>query len=162
MELSSIPGRGARFITCRLAFAVLRHARGAQPRMATEGPDEDLPRRRRQPGGARKVARRILEGLDFEIAEAGDGMESPGLVSAARPCPTPSSLDWAMPVMDGLEFVRRLRAEPGGEAPWWCSAPARTSLERIAEALDGGADEYIMKPFDGDIIEAKFAQAGLL
>jgi two-component system chemotaxis response regulator CheY len=35
-------------------------------------------------------------------------------------------------------------------------------IEAIREALDAGADEYIMKPFDGDIIAAKFAEAGLL
>jgi two-component system chemotaxis response regulator CheY len=108
----------------------------------------------------RKVARRILEGLDFEIAEAGDGMEA--LVFCRAAMPDAILLDWAMPVMDGLEFVRRLRAEPGGEAPVVVFCTSENEPDRIAEALDGGADEYIMKPFDGDIIEAKFAQAGLL
>lgn len=108
----------------------------------------------------RKVARRILEGLDFEIAEAGDGMEA--LVFCRAAMPDAVLLDWAMPVMDGIEFVKRLRGEPGGEAPVVVFCTSENDPGRIAEALDGGADEYIMKPFDGDIIEAKFAQAGLL
>jgi len=108
----------------------------------------------------RKVARRILEGLDFEIAEAADGMEALAVCRAAMPDAV--LLDWGMPVMDGLEFLRRLRQEPGGEAPVVVFCTSENEPERIAEALGAGADEYIMKPFDGDIIEAKFAQAGLL
>jgi two-component system chemotaxis response regulator CheY len=108
----------------------------------------------------RKVARRILEGLDFEIAEAADGMEALSFCRAAMPDAV--LVDWAMPVMDGMEFVRRLRGEPGGDAPVVLFCTSENDPRRIAEALDGGADEYIMKPFDGDIIEAKFAQAGLL
>jgi two-component system chemotaxis response regulator CheY len=108
----------------------------------------------------RKVARRILEGLDFEIAEAGDGMEALAFCRAAMPDAV--LLDWSMPVMDGLEFVRRLREEPGGDSPVVVFCTSENDPDRIADALAGGADEYIMKPFDGDIIEAKFAQVGLL
>jgi len=108
----------------------------------------------------RKVARRILEGLDFDIAEAGDGLEALAVCRATMPDAV--LLDWTMPVMDGLEFLRRLRQEPGGDAPVVVFCTSENEPDRIAEALGAGADEYIMKPFDGDIIEAKFAQAGLL
>ncbi|HEX4196626.1 MAG TPA: response regulator [Caulobacteraceae bacterium] len=108
----------------------------------------------------RKVARRILESLDFEIAEAGDGMEALAFCRAAMPDAV--LLDWAMPVMDGLEFVRRLRQEPGGEAPVVVFCTSENEPARIAEALEDGADEYIMKPFDGDILEAKLTEAGLV
>jgi two-component system chemotaxis response regulator CheY len=67
-----------------------------------------------------------------------------------------------MPLMDGLEFLRRLRQEPGGQAPIVVFCSAETNPARIAEALEEGADEYIMKPFDSEIIEAKFAEAGLI
>jgi len=70
-------------------------------------------------------------------------------------------LDWNMPVMTGIEFLRRLRAEPGGEAPVVVFCTVENDLAHINEALEVGADEYIMKPFDGDIIAAKFAEAGL-
>lgn len=107
----------------------------------------------------RKVARRILEDLGFEIAEAGDGMEALAWCRAAMPDAV--LLDWQMPVMDGLDFLRRLRAEPGGEAPKVVFCSVENSVERIRQALDAGADEYVMKPFDGDIIAAKFEMAGL-
>ena len=108
----------------------------------------------------RKVARRILEGLDFEIAEAGDGMEALAWCRAAMP--DAILLDWNMPLMSGIDFLRQLRKEPGGEVPQVVFCTVESGLDNIRQALDAGAAEYIMKPFDGDIIEAKFAQAGLL
>ena len=107
----------------------------------------------------RKVARRILEELGFEIAEAADGMEAMAWCRAAMP--DAILLDWNMPLMTGIEFLRALRLEPGGEAPKVIFCTVENDLAHIREAIDAGADEYIMKPFDGDIIEAKFAQAGL-
>ncbi len=107
----------------------------------------------------RKVARRILEDLGFEIAEAADGMEALAWCRAAMP--DSILLDWNMPVMGGLEFLRKLRAEPGGDAPVVIFCTVENDLAHIEEALEAGADEYIMKPFDGDIIESKFAEVGL-
>lgn len=107
----------------------------------------------------RKVARRILEDLGFEIAEAADGMEALAWCRAAMP--DAILLDWNMPVMGGLEFLRKLRAEPGGDAPVVVFCTVENDVAHIEEALDAGADEYIMKPFDGDIIESKFAEVGL-
>ena len=107
----------------------------------------------------RKVARRILEDIGYEIAEAADGVEALAWCRAAMP--DAILLDWNMPVMTGIEFLRRLRAEPGGEAPIVVFCTVENDLAHIREALDVGANEYIMKPFDGDIISAKFAEAGL-
>jgi two-component system chemotaxis response regulator CheY len=64
--------------------------------------------------------------------------------------------------MNGIDFLRQLRLEPGGEAPVVVFCTVESDPARIAEALDCGAAEYIMKPFDGDIIESKFAEAGLI
>lgn len=108
----------------------------------------------------RKVARRILEAYSFEITEAVDGVDAFSACRAAMPDAV--LLDWAMPVMDGLEFLKRLREEPGGDHPVVVFCSAETSPAKIAEALASGADEYIMKPFDSEIIEAKFAEAGLI
>ena len=108
----------------------------------------------------RKVARRILEDLGFEVAEAGDGAE--GLAWCRSEMPDLVLLDWNMPVMDGLEFLRRLRQEPGGAAPRVVFCSVESDLDRVREALDAGADEYIMKPFDGDILASKLALAGVL
>jgi two-component system chemotaxis response regulator CheY len=107
----------------------------------------------------RKVARRILEEIGFEIAEASDGMEALAWCRAAMP--DAILLDWNMPVMNGIEFLRHLRQEPGGDAPTVVFCTVENDVERIREALDAGAREYIMKPFDGDILASKFAEAGL-
>jgi two-component system, chemotaxis family, chemotaxis protein CheY len=108
----------------------------------------------------RKVARRILEALDFETAEACDGVEALAFCRTAMPDAV--LLDWAMPNMDGLEFIGQLRKEPGGQQPVVVFCAAENEPGRIAEALALGADEYIMKPFDGDIVAYKLTEAGLL
>jgi len=108
----------------------------------------------------RKVARRILEDLGFGVAEAADGAE--GLAWARTAMPDVVLLDWHMPVMNGMEFLRRLRAEPGGQAPKVVFCSVESDLDRIREALDEGANEYIMKPFDGDIVASKLMLAGCL
>ena len=64
--------------------------------------------------------------------------------------------------MNGLEFLRHLRREPGGQAPRVVFCSVENDLDRIREALDAGADEYIMKPFDGDIVASKLMLAGAL
>jgi len=107
----------------------------------------------------RKVARRILENMGFEIAEAADGVEALAWCRAAMP--NAVLLDWNMPVMNGVEFLKHLRREPGGDAPTVVFCTVENERACILEALECGADEYIMKPFDGEIITSKFALAGL-
>ena len=108
----------------------------------------------------RKVARRILEGLGFETVEAADGVEA--MAWCRTSMPEAILLDWNMPVMDGLEFLKLLRKEPDGDEPVVVFCTVENDLEHITRALEAGADEYIMKPFDGDIIAAKLELAGLL
>ncbi|MEJ0060268.1 MAG: response regulator [Terricaulis sp.] len=107
----------------------------------------------------RKVARRILEEMSFEVEEAADGLEA--LQSCRRRMPDAILLDWTMPVMSGIDFLKHLRLEPGGNAPVVVFCTTENDVERIAEAIKSGADEYMMKPFDGDILASKFAEAGL-
>lgn len=108
----------------------------------------------------RKVARRILEGLDFTIAEAEDGQQA--LDACRREMPDAILLDWNMPVMDGYEFLKVLRKSPGGERPKVVFCTTENDVVHIARALHAGANEYIMKPFDKDIVEAKFQEVGLI
>jgi len=108
----------------------------------------------------RKVARRILEGLDFQISEAESGEEA---IEACRGrIPDAILLDWNMPKMDGYEFLRVLRRLPGGDKPKVVFCTTENDVAHIARALHAGANEYIMKPFDKDIVEAKFQEVGLL
>jgi two-component system chemotaxis response regulator CheY len=106
----------------------------------------------------RKVARRIVEGLGFEVDEAADGAEA--LSYCASVMPDVVLLDWNMPVMDGLTFLRRLRAQPGGAEPKVLFCTIETAPDRIAEGLAAGADDYVMKPFDGEILHSKLAEVG--
>jgi two-component system, chemotaxis family, chemotaxis protein CheY len=106
----------------------------------------------------RKVARRILEDMDFEITEAADGAEA--LDKCMQKLPDAVLLDWNMPNMDGIQFLRTLRTMPGGERPKVLFCTTENDVGHIASALHAGADEYIMKPFDRDIVEAKFEQVG--
>lgn len=108
----------------------------------------------------RKIARKILEELDFEIAEAVDGKQA--LDRCLESMPDAVLLDWNMPVMNGIDFLRALRAAEGGDAPIVVFCTTENDLNHIREAMEAGANEYIMKPFDGEIIETKFAQVGLL
>ncbi len=108
----------------------------------------------------RKVARRIIEDLGFDVSEAADGQEA--LACCRVEMPRAVLLDWNMPVMDGMAFLKALRSEPGGDKPTVVFCTVENDLAHIREALAAGADEYVMKPFDGDILEAKFAAAGLV
>ncbi len=108
----------------------------------------------------RRVAARILKDLKFETQEAGDGSEAISLCRSAMP--DAILLDWNMPIMDGLSFLKALRKEPGGEAPKVVFCTAERDVVKITEALEAGADEYVMKPFDADILESKFYEAGLM
>ena len=108
----------------------------------------------------RKIARRILEEMDFEIFEAEDGEKA--LEVCKRGLPDAVLLDWNMPVMDGYDFLSHLRRMPGGDQPKVVFCTTENGIEHISRALDGGANEYIMKPFDKDIVTAKFQEVGLI
>jgi two-component system chemotaxis response regulator CheY len=108
----------------------------------------------------RKVARRILEGLDFEIVEAEDGEQA--LEACRARMPDAVLLDWNMPKMDGYEFLRSLRRLHDGDRPKVVFCTTENDVAHIARALHAGANEYIMKPFDKEIVEAKFQEVGLI
>ena len=108
----------------------------------------------------RKVARRILEANGFAVAEAADGQIA--LEACRQSLPDCVLLDWNMPVMDGLSFLRALRQEFGPNDPPVVFCTTENDMGHIETAILNGAQEYIMKPFDEDILTGKFAQVGLL
>lgn len=108
----------------------------------------------------RKVARRILEDLSFEIDEAEDGKVALDLCETKMP--DAILLDWNMPVMDGLEFLSELRNMPDGEKPRVVFCTTENDVGHIARAIRAGANEYIMKPFDREIVQNKFQEVGLI
>ena len=108
----------------------------------------------------RKVAARIIQDLKFNTVEAANGAEA--LKACRDSMPDAVLLDWNMPVMNGLDFLRALRREDGGKTPLVVFCSIENDAEHINEAIRSGADEFIMKPFDADILESKFAEVGLV
>ncbi len=102
----------------------------------------------------RKVARRILEDIDYSVDEAEDGQEA--IDKCRQQMPDAILLDWNMPIMSGLEFLKLLRAYVGGEKPRVIYCTVENDIGAIALALKAGADDYMMKPFDRVILESKF------
>ena len=108
----------------------------------------------------RSVARRILLAAGFAVAEAEDGAVA--LAACRRALPDCVLLDWNMPVMDGLAFLKALRAEFGPDRPTVLFCTSENDLHHIALAVESGAQEFIMKPFDDAILRNKLEQVGLL
>lgn len=108
----------------------------------------------------RQVSRRIVEDLGFDCTEAEDGKHAYELCQEFMPDLV--IVDWNMPVMSGLEFVEKLRAMENGNHPRVIFCTTEDNLGHIERALNAGATEYIMKPFNRDMIQAKLIQIGLM
>lgn len=108
----------------------------------------------------RKIVHKIMEAFQFEVFEAENGETA--LAFCRNSLPTLILLDWNMPKMDGYAFLQSLRALPQGAEPVVIFCTTETDVKKIEAGLAAGANEYIMKPFDGGIIESKLSQLGLL
>ena len=108
----------------------------------------------------RMVARKILEELGFAVSEAEDGQVA--LDMRMQSMPDVVLLDWNMPVMSGIEYLRALRVTDEGKKPIVVFCTTENDMSHIQEGIAAGANEYIMKPFDSDIIQSKFVQTGVL
>jgi two-component system chemotaxis response regulator CheY len=106
----------------------------------------------------RKVARHILETLNFSVAEAGDGAEA--LDHCQRSVPDVILLDWNMPVMSGMEFLKALGKTTISPRPKVVFCTTENGIAHIRAAIDAGADEYVMKPFDRETLESKLQTVG--
>jgi two-component system chemotaxis response regulator CheY len=108
----------------------------------------------------RTVARMIMEPLGLACVEVENGLKA--FESCLEKMPDVILLDWNMPVMNGIEFLTRLRAAPGGYHPKVILCTTQNEFSSIQAALSAGADEYIMKPFDKEIVENKLELVGAL
>ncbi len=107
----------------------------------------------------RKVARHILETLDFEVSEAGDGQDA--LTHCESTPPDVILLDWNMPVMSGMEFLKALSATNLPKRPKVVFCTTENGIGHIKAAIEAGADEYVMKPFDRDTIASRLPIVGV-
>ena len=108
----------------------------------------------------RKIAKQILDNMGFKVSEAKDGAHA--LEQCQVALPELILLDWNMPVMSGLEFLTKLRKMPHGDEPQVVFCTTENTREKIMAALEAGATEYIMKPFDQEIIRTKLEQIGMV
>lgn len=107
----------------------------------------------------RKVARHILETLGFGVSEAADGREA--LESCLASTPDVILLDWNMPVMSGMDFLRALRETSLDRRPKVVFCTTENGMAHIRAAIEAGADEYVMKPFDRETLESKLQIVGV-
>ena len=107
----------------------------------------------------RKVARHILETLNFSVREACDGREA--LDACLESSPDVILLDWNMPVMSGMDFLRALRNSTVAGKPKVVFCTTENGMAHIRAAIEAGADEYVMKPFDRDTLESKLQIVGV-
>ena len=107
----------------------------------------------------RRVERKMIEALGFDAREAEDGHDA--LAQCAVEMPTLVLLDWVMPNMDGLEFLTALRRLPGGQTPRVIFCTSQVDMSFVSRAIEAGADEFVMKPFDAVTLNAKLAEVGL-
>lgn len=108
----------------------------------------------------RRIIKSMLVDAGFEVTEAQDGsdalskLEGEGKVDLAL-------VDWNMPVMNGLEFVKAVRAESRHDGMRIMMVTTETGAEEMTLALEAGADEYVMKPFTKEAITEKIRMLGL-
>ncbi|XZE19610.1 response regulator [Pirellulaceae bacterium SH449] len=109
----------------------------------------------------RTVIGNMLESLGFEVAEAGNGLEAMEHLRQFGP-PNVVLVDWNMPVMDGLSFIKEVRAvEEFSELPVMM-VTTEIEMQRIALAYLAGVSEYVMKPFDQPTIHDKLRLLGVI
>lgn len=109
----------------------------------------------------RSILGRQLRQLGFDVLEAGHGEEALERIAACATPPALCLVDWNMPRMTGIEFLRAVRARRELDGVRLVMVTTETELSRVRAALDAGANEYVMKPFTPDILQSKLANLGL-
>jgi len=107
----------------------------------------------------RGFVRGLLEPQGFDCEEAADGQAALDLLRGEKTFDL-ALVDWNMPVMNGLDMLRHLRAD-GFTGIKVMMVTTEAENDFIVRALEAGADEYLMKPFDGDAMTEKLAMLGL-
>jgi two-component system, chemotaxis family, chemotaxis protein CheY len=107
----------------------------------------------------RKVARHIIESLGLTVEEAEDGKQALDACRAGNFDIV--LLDWNMPVMNGMEFLTALNDSDVGHRPKVMFCTTENGTAHIRAAIEAGADEYVMKPFDRETLERKMALIGV-
>ncbi|MDQ1288735.1 MAG: two-component system, chemotaxis family, chemotaxis protein CheY [Actinomycetota bacterium] len=110
----------------------------------------------------RRVLRSIITPLGFNVYEAENGQDALDLLTEGGTMPDIALVDWNMPVMNGLEFIRAVRQYPQFRNMTLMMVTTESEHSKVVCALAAGAHEYIIKPFPSELIEEKLAFLGLL
>ncbi len=102
----------------------------------------------------RSILSNILKQLGHQTVEAGNGQEAQEKLAAGEEFDL-ALVDWNMPVMNGLEFVQKVRENPAHASVPIIMVTTETEQSQMAMAMQAGANEYIMKPFNKDVLAAK-------
>jgi two-component system chemotaxis response regulator CheY len=108
----------------------------------------------------RSILSRMLQGLGFEVLEASNGREGLQRLQAVGKVDL-ALVDWNMPEMNGLDFIRTVRAEQSYDGVLLMMVTTETEMENVVRALAAGANEYVMKPFTQEIILEKLQIFGM-
>ncbi len=103
---------------------------------------------------------KIMENFGFNVIEAESGEEA--LELCRRENPNLIISDWRLPLMDGIDVLYKIRGDRRLSQPKFMFCATMSDIDNIRMALDGGADDFIMRPFDEEIIGSKLAILGLL
>lgn len=110
---------------------------------------------------SRKILSRMLGNLGFEVVEATNGAEGLTCLKQMDQGAQVVLVDWNMPVMGGIDFVRAVRAVPGYANLNLVMITTNNELRDVVTALEAGANEYIMKPFTQEVVQEKLGLLGL-
>lgn len=108
----------------------------------------------------RRIIGEIMKQLDFEVSEAGNGIEALQCLEEFG-APDLVLVDWNMPEMNGLDFIKAVRAIPNYSDLPLMMVTTETEMERMAQAFMAGVNEYVMKPFDKATILDKLQLLGI-
>ncbi len=110
----------------------------------------------------RMILNSVLEKLGWEVCEASNGREALSVLEGQNGSVSLVLIDWNMPEMNGLELVRHVRADPRYDDVKLMMVTTETQVEQMITALEAGANEYLMKPFNKEMIEDKLRILGIL
>ena len=108
----------------------------------------------------RRIVSAALEGFGYETRQAAHGQEALDVLHEGY-LPDLCTIDWNMPVMDGLQFVTSVRAQPELRRMTLMMVTTESEHGQIVRALAAGAHEYVIKPFTSDAILDKLSLLGL-
>ncbi len=108
----------------------------------------------------RRIIGEIMKQLGFEVTEAGNGIEALQRLEELG-APELVLVDWNMPEMNGLDFIKAVRANPAYSDLPLMMVTTETEMERMALAFMAGVNEYVMKPFDKATILDKLQLLGI-